>query len=101
MAIEDPMISPLNRPGADATSPLLFALGGSDELARNVALALGVELAAHEVRDFEDGEHKIRPLVSVRNRDVFVLTNLVGSPGASVHDKLCQVLFFVGAFRGR
>ena len=56
-------------------------------------------LAAHEERRFEDGEHKIRPLDSVRGRDVFVLHSLCGDAEATVNDKLCHLLFFVGAFR--
>ncbi len=40
----------------------LFALKAIAELGSNIAEALGQPLAAHEERDFEDGEHKARPL---------------------------------------
>ena len=79
------------------SGPLLFALARSRELGERVAEALGLGLAPHEEREFEDGEHKARPLVSVRGRDVFVLHGLWGEPGASANDKLCRLLFFCGA----
>jgi ribose-phosphate pyrophosphokinase len=83
----------------DHSRPILFALGGSQALANAVARRLGVEVALHEERDFEDGEHKIRPLRGVRNHDVYVLANLTSSPGQSVNDKLCKLLFFIGALK--
>lgn len=78
---------------------LLFALQSSRSYGEQVAGALGLGLGAHEERDFEDGEHKARPLVSVRGRDVYVVHSLYGEPGQSVNDKLCRVLFFLGALR--
>lgn len=80
-------------------APLVFALGRSAALAATIAARLDIGVAAHEERDFEDGEHKIRPLVGVRNRDVYVLADLASSPGESVNDKLCKLLFFVGALK--
>jgi len=77
----------------------LFALHGTDELGAAVAAALGRPLAAHEERDFEDGEHKVRPLETVRGADVFVLHGLHGGPEQSPNDKLCRLLFFVGALK--
>src|SRR5690606_19275225 len=53
----------------------------------------------HEEREFEDGEHKARPLVNVRDRDVYVLQSLGGDATASVNDKLVRLLFFLGALR--
>ena len=77
----------------------LFALHGSDELGAAVATALGQPLAAHEERDFEDGEHKARPLKTVRGADVFVLHGLHGGPRQSANDKLCRLLFFIGCIK--
>lgn len=77
--------------------PLLFAPAHSREIAARIAARVGVELSAHELRMFEDGEHKMRPLVSVRGRDVYVIHSLYDEPGHSVNDKLCELLFFVGA----
>lgn len=76
----------------------LFALNGSEELGASTARALGEPLAPHEERDFEDGEHKARPLVSVRGEDVYVLHSLAGG-GASANDRLCKLLFFLATCR--
>jgi ribose-phosphate pyrophosphokinase len=80
-------------------SPMLFALDSTREYGERVARYLGRPLEKHEERGFEDGEHKARPLVNVRNRDVFVLQSLYGDPGASVNDKLCRLLFLIAALR--
>lgn len=77
----------------------LFALNASRDLGERVARALGSPLAPHEEREFEDGEHKARPLESVRDRDVYVLVSLYGDPRQSVNDKLVRLLFFLGALR--
>ncbi len=77
----------------------LFALNASRDFGGAVAAALGMPLDAHEEREFEDGEHKIRPLVSVRGKDVFVVHSLYAEPGRSVNDKLIRLLFFLGALR--
>jgi len=75
----------------------VFALKGSEELGASIASALGRDLDAHEERDFEDGEHKARPLVGVRGEDVYVVHSLNGTPGASANDKLVKLLFFIAA----
>lgn len=79
--------------------PLLFALAGSQDFARDVAHRLGIPLSMHEERNFEDGEHKARPLVNVRDRDVFVLHSLYGDVRESGNDKLLRLLFFIGALK--
>lgn len=77
----------------------LFALSESHELGARVAAHLAIALGAHEERDFEDGEHKLRPLESVRGAEVFVLQSLHGEPRHSVHDKLVRLLFFIAALK--
>jgi ribose-phosphate pyrophosphokinase len=77
----------------------VFALNSSREFGEKVCGHLGLTLAAHEEREFEDGEHKARPLVSVRGEDVFVIQSLYGDSQQSVNDKLCRFLFFLGALR--
>ena len=77
----------------------LFALNASREFGERVAAAAGLPLAPHEEREFEDGEHKARPLVNVRGRDVYVVSSLYGDPQQSVNDKLVRLLFFLGALR--
>jgi ribose-phosphate pyrophosphokinase len=77
----------------------LFALKASAELGNAIADAFGQPLAAHEEREFEDGEHKTRPLDSVRDRDVYVIQSLHGGPADSGNDKLVRLLFFIGALK--
>ncbi len=77
----------------------IFAPGPSREFGEKVGAHLGVPLSAHEEREFEDGEHKIRPLINVRGKDVFVIRSLYGDNRQSVNDKLCRLLFFLGALR--
>jgi ribose-phosphate pyrophosphokinase len=83
----------------EQTDPALFALSASHELGAAVAADLGVALSPHEERVFEDGEHKCRPLVSVRRREVFVLQSLHGDANCSPDEKLCRLLFFIGALK--
>ncbi len=78
-------------------APMLFALDATEALGSRVAAALGIELARHEARDFDDGEHKLRPLDCVRGHDVYVLSSLYGDAASSVNDKLVRLLFFLGA----
>jgi len=77
----------------------VFAVNASRPFGQRVADALGRTLGEHEEREFEDGEHKIRPLESVRGRDVYVIQSLHQDPVQSVNDKLCRLLFFLGALR--
>lgn len=77
----------------------LFALASGRALGERVAGRLGVPLGEHEERDFEWGQHKTRPLESVRDRDVFVVQSLHGDFEHSVNDRLCRLLFFLGALR--
>ncbi len=78
---------------------LIFAIEASHEYGERVSRSLGIALSAHEERSFEDGEHKIRSLVNVRNRDVFVIQSLYGDAQQSVNDKLVRLLIFIGALK--
>ena len=77
----------------------LFALHATAKLGSAVAAALDRPLAAHEEREFEDGEHKARPVEAVRGAEVFVLQSLHGDTEQSANDKLCRLLFFIGALK--
>jgi ribose-phosphate pyrophosphokinase len=79
--------------------PAIFALGSSRSLGQQVARHLHAELSPHEEREFEDGEHKTRPLVNVRDRDVYVIYSLHGEESRTGSDKLCRLLFFIGALK--
>jgi ribose-phosphate pyrophosphokinase len=78
---------------------ILFAVGSTREYGARVAQHLDLVLGKHEERAFEDGEHKIRPLVEVRRHDVFVIHSLYGDAEQSPNDKLCRLLFFIGALK--
>lgn len=81
------------------SEPAVFALNTSRSFGEATAAAAHTELLPHEERQFEDGEFKVRPLCSVRNRHVFVIQSLYAEAHQSVCDKLCRLLFFLGAVR--
>ena len=77
----------------------IFALAATARFGAAISGVLGQPLAAHEERDFEDGEHKARPLDPVLGQDVYVIQSLHGGPALSANDKLCRLLFFIGALK--
>jgi len=77
----------------------LFALEATAEFGKAIVGRLGQPLSPHEERGFEDGEHKIRALTAVQNADVYVVQSLHGGPTESANDKLCRLLFFIGALK--
>ena len=83
----------------EQSAALLFALEGSRPYGDRVAGRLEWPLSRIEEREFEDGEHKTRPLIDVNRRDVFVIHSLHGNASASPSDKLCRLLFFIGALK--
>lgn len=80
-------------------APCLFALESTRAWGEAIARHLNLPLEPHEERDFEDGEHKARPLASVRGRHVYVLQSLYADGEQSPSDKLCRLLFFIGTLR--
>jgi ribose-phosphate pyrophosphokinase len=80
-------------------SPLLFCLDDDRRFGQAVADRLGLALSPFEDRQFEDGEHKTRPLLSVLGADAYLLVSLCGEPGWSINDKLLRLLFFVATLR--
>ena len=79
--------------------PMVFAPQASGEFGRRVAAACGCDLAPMEEREFEGGEHKTRPLVSVRGEDVYVVQSLSGDAAATANDRLCRLLFFIAGLK--
>lgn len=77
----------------------LFALNASSVLGSRIAKKLDCELDPHEEREFSYGEHKSRPLVDVNREDVYVISSLHGDQNLSVNDKICRLLFFIGALK--
>ncbi len=78
---------------------LLFDLDPHWRHGHRIATHLEIPISPHEERRFEDGEMKVRPLISVRDRDVFVVQSLLGDAHDSVHDKLWRLLLFTGALK--
>ena len=75
----------------------LFATSAGRPLLEGVCACLGIAPARQEERAFEDGEHKWRPLESVRGRDVYVVESLHAAESLSINDRLARVLFFIAA----
>ena len=80
-------------------APLLFAPRAARPFAERMASAVGLDLAPLEEREYEGGEHKSRPLVSVRGRAVYVVQSLSGDAAASANDRLCRALFLIAAIK--
>jgi ribose-phosphate pyrophosphokinase len=85
---------------AMSSHPLaLFTLAGTAGYARRLAAQLETELSPLEERSFEDGEHKIRPLVPVEGHDAYVIHALHGDAAETVNDKLCRLLFLISTLK--
>jgi ribose-phosphate pyrophosphokinase len=70
----------------------LFALRSGRLFGERVAEKMGLRLADHEEREFEWGQHKARPLESVRGRDVYVVHSLHGDFEQGTNDKPARLL---------
>lgn len=92
-------VIPRDRHPLENADIAVVALHASRDLGERIAGSLGVSLTQHEERDFEDGEHKIRPVESVRGRDVYLIASLAGDERWSVSEKLVRTLFLTGALR--
>lgn len=77
----------------------LFTLTGTTDYAKRVSAQLEEPLCPIEERSFEDGEHKIRPLVPVDGNDAFVIHALHGDETQTVNDKLCRLLFLINTLK--
>ncbi len=80
-------------------APLLFAPSESHGIGLRIAAAAGIALAPLEERSFEEGEFKLRPLVSVRGHTAFVVQSLGGSPQASIAQRFIRLLFLLCGLR--
>lgn len=79
--------------------PLVIALREGHDLAERIAREARLTVAPLEERSFEEGEFKLRPLVSVRDRTVFVVQSLAGSHDAPVAQRLVRLLFLLFGLR--
>jgi ribose-phosphate pyrophosphokinase len=94
-----PSLAPADARKISGSGSRLFALEATADFGNAIARLLGQPLSPHEERRFEDGEHKTRPLTAVQNADVYVVQSLHGGPDESANDKLCRLLFFIGALK--
>jgi ribose-phosphate pyrophosphokinase len=78
---------------------LLFDLDTESDFGRRLAADLDEAPAPLEVRRFEDGEAKIRPLVDPRGDDVYVVQSLHGDDERTPHDKLVALLMLAATLR--
>ena len=79
--------------------PVLFALGESRKLAREIAGHAGFDFGEIEERAFEGGEFKLRPVSGVRGHRACVVQSLAGSPGMSPAERLVRLIFVLLALR--
>jgi ribose-phosphate pyrophosphokinase len=77
----------------------VFVLGPTGSLGERIAVAVETAPTAHEEREFEDGEFKIRALEDVARETVFIVQSMHGNAARSVSDHLCRLLFFAGSLR--
>ncbi len=98
---QSPIWSPRDSPVRGMTNDYfrLFAMEATADLGSAVAKALGCHVARHEERAFEDGEHKVRPLETIGGANAYVIQSLHSGPIESANDKLCRLLFFIGALK--
>jgi ribose-phosphate pyrophosphokinase len=84
---------------ATSQRPALVALSESRDLAAAVAREADLPVVPIEERPFEGGEFKLRPLESVRGRQVFALQALAGTDDAPAASRLLRLLFLLLGLR--
>ncbi len=80
-------------------SVAVFAPGTSAAFGAKVAAGVGLPLRTHEELEFTGSEYKMRVLANVRGQSVYVVHSLFGDSLGSANDRLCQMLFFIGALK--
>src|SRR5690606_33605888 len=78
---------------------VLFSPPATARLGAALARALGLAPGEVELRRFESGEFKIRPLRPDGSLTAIIVHSLAGETGCSTADKLCELLFLAGAIR--
>ncbi len=79
--------------------PCVMSPPESDTLARAIARAANGEWAAVEERRFVGEEFTLRPLISVRDRDICVVQTLAPTAAAPITARLVRLLFLLSALR--
>lgn len=74
---------------------LFFSSGKDNKLAEEIAKHLGLKLSELQVMNFADGEIFVKPLVSVRNKNVFI----IHSTTKPINENLMALLIALDAFK--
>ncbi|HEX6993312.1 MAG TPA: ribose-phosphate diphosphokinase [Gammaproteobacteria bacterium] len=77
----------------------IFSLYASSYIGASIAAELGSVLSAHEEREFDDTEFKVRALDDVRGERIVVCQSLFADDRVSASDKLLRLLVFIGALK--
>jgi ribose-phosphate pyrophosphokinase len=77
----------------------LYSPAGSAAIGGDVAKILSIPLSRVEESKFTGGERRLRPLDRVQGRPVCVIHSLFGGPDGSANDRVCELLFLVGALK--
>jgi len=86
-------------PELSRDSVSIFAPAATAELGSRIAAAIGLPIGIPEETTFTGGERKLRALESVRGRSVYVVQSMFGDAQGSANDRLCSLLFFIGALK--
>jgi len=78
---------------------LVFGLSESQPLVDAICDAAGCDRAPLEERNFERGEFKLRPRISVRDRDVTVIQTLADSGERPTAERFVRLLFLLAGLR--
>lgn len=74
---------------------ILFSGNANPELARNVAVHLGVPLGKAKVARFNDGEIQIHIDENVRNKHVYIIQPTCPSASQSINDNLMELFLLI------
>ena len=78
---------------------MVFDLSTDISIGSYVAAYADQPLGTYDLRTFEDGEHKIRPLSDVSSKSVIVICSLYSDDDRRVSEKLIQLFMFIGALK--
>ncbi len=79
----------------DKKNNLIFALGASKEIGNEITKKLGINLSDIDISRFADGEILIKPKISVRNKEVYIIQ----STSPPVNDNLMELLIAIDSIK--
>jgi ribose-phosphate pyrophosphokinase len=77
----------------------VFGLGPARTIAEKVCQELGFIVSTYRQECFSDGEVKLVPEISVRDREVLIFSSLYSDPLRSVNDRLVELYLFICTVR--